>query len=128
ARDLGVDRSHEPGAGAAGGLGFGLMAFTGARLRRGVEGVMEAGGFERHLAAASLVITGEGSFDASSLRGKVPAGVLDAARLAGVPAVVLCGVAAVDAPGAVVRSLVDLAGPEVALADAARSLERLASA
>jgi glycerate kinase len=127
ARDLGVDRSHEPGAGAAGGLGFGLMAFTGARLRRGVEVVMEAVRFAQQLAGASLVITGEGSFDASSLRGKVPAGVLDAARLAGVPAAIVCGVATTDAPGAVVRSLVDLVGNEVALADAARSLERLAS-
>ena len=127
ARDLGVDRSREPGAGAAGGLGFGLMAFTGARLRRGVEVVMEAVRFEQQLAGASVVITGEGSFDASSLRGKVPAGVLDAARLAGVPAAILCGVAGTDAPGAIVRSLVDLVGPEVALAEAAGSLERLAS-
>jgi glycerate kinase len=126
ARDLGVDRSHEPGAGAAGGLGFGLMAFTGARLRRGVEVVMEAVGFERHLAAASFVITGEGSFDASSLRGKVPGGVLDAGRLAAVPAAILCGVASADAPGAVVRSLVDLVGPDAAVADARGSLERLA--
>jgi glycerate kinase len=103
------------------------MAFTGARLRRGVEVVMEAVRFAQQLAGASLVITGEGSFDASSLRGKVPAGVLDAARLAGVPAAIVCGVATTDAPGAVVRSLVDLVGNEVALADAARSLERLAS-
>jgi glycerate 2-kinase len=126
ARDLGADRSREPGAGAAGGLGFGLLAFTGARLRRGVEVVMEAVGFHERLAAASVVITGEGAFDAGSLHGKVPAGVLQASALAGVPVGVLCGVASVDAPGAVVRSLVDLVGQQRALADARGSLERLA--
>jgi glycerate kinase len=125
-RDLGADRSAEPGAGAAGGLGFGLLSFTGARLRRGVEVVMEAVGFSRRLDRASFVITGEGSFDASSLHGKVPAGVLEAAALAGVPAAILCGVASAQAPGAPVRSLVDLVGQEAALADAGGSLERLA--
>ena len=125
-RDLGADRSHEPGAGAAGGLGFGLLAFTGARLRRGVEVVMEAVGFGERLASASFVITGEGSFDAGSLRGKVPAGVLEASELAGVPAAILCGVSTAEAPGAVVRSLVDLVGAEAALSDARGSLERLA--
>jgi glycerate 2-kinase len=126
ARDLGSDRSQEPGAGAAGGLGFGLLAFAGGRLRRGVEVVMEAVGFSARLRRASFVITGEGSFDAGSLHGKVPAGVLEAAGLAGVPAAILCGVAGADAPGATVRSLVDLVGSEMALADAGGSLERLA--
>jgi len=126
ARDLGADRSHEPGAGAAGGLGFGLLAFTGARLRRGVEVVMEAVGFRDRLASASFVVTGEGSFDAGSLRGKVPAGVLEACELAGVPAAIVCGVASAEAPGTVVRSLADLVGPDAALADARGSLERLA--
>jgi glycerate 2-kinase len=128
ARDLGADRSQEAGAGAAGGLGFGLMAFTGARLRRGVEVVMDAVGFAARLASTSLVITGEGSFDAGSLRGKVPAGVLEACAVAGVPVAILCGVASVDAPGAVLRSLVDLVGSEAALADAAGSLQRAAEA
>jgi glycerate kinase len=126
ARDLGVDRSREPGAGAAGGLGFGLLAFAGGRLRPGVEVVMEAVGFQERLEAASVVLTGEGAFDAGSLHGKVPAGVIEASALAGVPVAVLCGVASVDAPGVVVRSLVDLVGPDRALADARGSLDRLA--
>jgi glycerate kinase len=126
ARDLGADRSREPGAGAAGGLGFGLLAFAGARLRRGVEVVMDAVGFQERLAAASVVVTGEGAFDAGSLHGKVPAGVLQASALAGVPVAVLCGVASADAPGAVVRSLVDLVGRDRALTDARGSLELLA--
>jgi glycerate kinase len=128
ARDLGVDRSGEPGAGAAGGLGFGLLAFCGARLRPGVEVVMEAVGFEPRLEGADLVITGEGSFDEQSLRGKVPAGVLRAAELAGASVIVLCGVASAEAPGATVRSLVDLVGADAAVHDARRSLETLAAA
>ena len=86
AQDLGVDRSHEAGAGAAGGLGFGLLAFAGARLRPGVEVVMDAVGFEERIVGADLVITGEGSLDEQSLRGKVPAGVLRAAQAARRPA------------------------------------------
>jgi glycerate kinase len=128
ARDLGVDRSREPGAGAAGGLGFGLLAFCGARLRAGVEVVMDAVGFGSHLEPADLVITGEGSFDRQSLRGKVPAGVIGAARMAGVPVTVLCGVASVEAAGVTIRSLVDHVGAEAALGDARRSLESLAAA
>jgi glycerate kinase len=128
ARDVGVDLSHEPGAGAAGGLGFGLLAFCGGRLRPGVEIVMDAVGFSRRLEAADLVITGEGSFDEQSLRGKVAAGVLAAAGLARTPVTILCGVSSADAPGAMVRSLVDLVGEEAALGDARMSLEALASA
>ena len=126
ARDLGIDRSRDPGAGAAGGLGFGLLAFTGARLRPGVDVVMEASGFEERLRGADLVITGEGSLDAQSLRGKVPAGVLRTARAAGVPVAILCGVASVEPEGATIRSLVERVGREAALGDARRSLELLA--
>ncbi|HLB39795.1 MAG TPA: glycerate kinase [Actinomycetota bacterium] len=126
ARDLGVDRSREPGAGAAGGLGFGLMAFAGARLRPGVEVVMEAVGFERRARAADLIITGEGSFDEQSLHGKVPAGVLGFAASAGVPVVIACGVASVAPEGVSVRSLVERVGAEAALGDARRSLELVA--
>ena len=127
ARDLGADRSEEPGAGAAGGLGFGLLAFCGGRLRPGVEVVMDAVGFIERLERADLVITGEGAFDEQSLRGKVPAGVIRAAELAGVPRTVLCGVASVAVAGVTVRSLVELVGPDAALADAPRALEALAA-
>jgi glycerate kinase len=126
ARDLGMDRSRDPGAGAAGGLGFGLLAFTGARLRPGVDVVMDAVGFEDRIRRADLVITGEGSLDEQSLRGKVPAGVLRVARRAGLPAAILCGVASVEPEGAIVRSLIDRVGRRAALGDARRSLELLA--
>lgn len=125
-RDLGLSLAEEPGAGAAGGTGFGLMAFLGARLRPGVEVVMETVGFEAQLRAAELVITGEGSFDEQSLHGKVPAGVLAAAEVAGVDVAIVCGVAAQEVPGVRVRSLVDRVGREVALGDARASLELVA--
>jgi glycerate kinase len=125
-RDLGIDPKDEPGAGAAGGLGYGLLAFCRARLRPGVDVVMEAVGFDERLRSADLVITGEGSLDAQSLRGKVPAGVLRAASLAGVHVSILCGVASVRPEGAVVRSLVERVGPDAALRDARRSLELVA--
>jgi glycerate kinase len=126
-RDLGIDVRGLPGAGAAGGLGAGLVAFLGARLRPGVQLVMEAAGLPRRIEGADLVITGEGAFDASSLRGKVPAGVLELARGAGVPAVVLCGRAEIHPEGVAVRSLVERVGPERALADARLALEGLAA-
>ena len=125
-RDLGIALADEPGAGAAGGTGFGLMAFLGAHLRPGVDAVMEAVDFERHLDGADLVITGEGSFDEQSLRGKVPAGVLAAAGLAGVRTAIVCGVASQEVPGVAVRSLVERVGEEAALGDARRSLELVA--
>jgi glycerate 2-kinase len=125
-RDLGIDLAHEPGAGAAGGLGFGLMAFCGARLRRGVEVVMEAVGFEERVATADLVVTGEGSFDEQSLRGKVPDGVRRACELAGVPLAVLCGRVSIAPEGVTVRSLVGRVGDVAATADARASLSLVA--
>jgi glycerate kinase len=125
-RDLGVDLRDEPGAGAAGGMGFGLMAFLGARVRPGVDVVAEALGLSARMAEADLVITGEGRLDAQSLRGKVPAGVLRLATELSVPALVVCGEVeeglAVDVP---VVSLVGRFGRDAALGDARRSLERL---
>lgn len=80
----------EPGAGAAGGVGFGLM-LLGARRASGVEIVLEAVGMSRLVAAADLVITGEGSLDWQSLQGKVVAGVAELAAAHATPAVALAG-------------------------------------
>jgi len=90
-RDLGRDRSRDAGAGAAGGLGFALMAFLNAALRPGAEVVMTAAGLEGHLEGASLVITGEGCLDSQTERGKGPAAVARLARQAGVPVVAVVG-------------------------------------
>jgi glycerate kinase len=125
--DLGIALKDEPGAGAAGGLGFGLLAFCGAGLRRGVDVVMEAVDLGGRMEGADLVITGEGSLDAQSLYGKVPAGVIRLAALLSVPVAVLCGRSEVKPEGVTVRSLVDRVGEEAALGDARRSLELLAS-
>lgn len=125
ARDLGVDVRDVPGAGAAGGLGAGLVAFLGARLRPGVEVVMEAVGFARYVIAADAVVTGEGSFDAQSLHGKVVAGVVDMAHAGSVPAAVVCGRAEVHPEGLTVASLLDRFGPERALEQPRAALEDL---
>jgi glycerate kinase len=126
-RNLGVDPSAEPGAGAGGGLGFGLMTFCGARLRPGIEVVMEKTHFKDRVNGAALVITGEGSFDEQSLRGKVVAGVLREARLADRPTVILAGRVTVAPDGATARSLVDRFGEERAVRDSSRALEDLAA-
>jgi glycerate kinase len=127
-RDLGVDLRDEPGAGAAGGLGFGLMAFLGARIRPGIDVVAGALGLSSRVAAADLAITGEGRLDAQSLRGKVPAGILRLGRELSVPVAIVCGEAeaGLRLDGVTVASLVERFGREDALGDARRSLERLA--
>ncbi|NLX20518.1 MAG: glycerate kinase [Phycisphaerae bacterium] len=90
-RDLGMSVADLPGAGAAGGLGAGLMAFFGAMLRPGIELVMQALKLADRLAGADLVITGEGRIDAQSMMGKVISGVGREARRCGVPAIALVG-------------------------------------
>jgi glycerate kinase len=82
-RDLGADPRDVPGAGAAGGLGFGLMAFLGGRLVSGFDMVSAQIGLEARVAAADLVITGEGRLDEQSLQGKGPVGVARLARRLG---------------------------------------------
>ncbi|RJP28280.1 MAG: glycerate kinase [Actinobacteria bacterium] len=81
----------EPGAGAAGGLGFGLMAILGAEIRPGVEVVMEAVGFEGKLSGCGLAVTGEGRLDAQTAYGKTVTGVARAAARRGIPVLALAG-------------------------------------
>ena len=91
-RDLGVDVEQLPGAGAAGGLGAGLVAFLGARLQPGAEMVMEALHLDERLTGAQLVITGEGRLDSQTARfGKGPAAVARHAKNAGIPVVAIGG-------------------------------------
>lgn len=90
-RDLGKDVRDFPGAGAAGGLGAGLVAFVDATLRSGIDMVMDAARLQERIRGADLVITGEGRLDRQSMMGKVIAGVGRAAKDAGVPAVALVG-------------------------------------
>jgi len=87
----GRDVGAVPGAGAAGGLGAGLLFFTPAKLRPGVEIVLEATGFEEKVRGAALVFTGEGRTDFQTSMGKAPVGVAAAAKRHGVPVVCLSG-------------------------------------
>jgi glycerate kinase len=133
AADLGVDLADTPGAGAAGGLGAGAIAFLGASLRPGIELVLELVGFAEAAAGADLVITGEGKLDAQSLRGKAPFGVARAATGQGVPVVALGGVVEVAerelrAAGFEEAHALTELEPDVerCIAEAAPLLERLA--
>lgn len=92
-RDVGMDFLQEdyPGAGAAGGLGAGLMAFAGATLRSGIDLVCQALNFEEQVRDADLVITGEGRADVSTIYDKSPVGVARKAAAYGVPTIILAG-------------------------------------
>jgi glycerate 2-kinase len=88
----GRDLRDEPGAGAAGGVGFAALAVLGAQLRPGIDLLLDLLGFDRLVVGADLVVVGEGSLDEQSLRGKAPVGVARRARAAGVGSVVaVCG-------------------------------------
>ncbi|MBO3745536.1 glycerate kinase [Streptosporangiaceae bacterium NEAU-GS5] len=80
-----------PGAGAAGGVGFAALAYLHAEIRPGIDYLLDLAGFGAHLEGARMVITGEGSLDEQSLRGKAPMGVAAAAAGHGVPVIAVCG-------------------------------------
>lgn len=90
-RQLGVAILDVPGAGAAGGLGGGLMAFANGRLRPGVELVADVVRLEERLRGATLVITGEGRMDAQTPNGKTPVGVARVAKRFGIPVIAIAG-------------------------------------
>ncbi|GAA2450488.1 glycerate kinase [Streptomyces macrosporus] len=83
--------AERPGAGAAGGVGYGALVALDAVFRPGIEVLMEVLGFDAALDRADVVVTGEGSLDSQTLRGKAPAGVAAAARRAGRRTVAVCG-------------------------------------
>ncbi|WP_173873439.1 glycerate kinase [Streptomyces albus subsp. chlorinus] len=91
------ETAASPGAGAAGGIGFGALVGLRARFRPGIEILMEELGVESAIERADLVVTGEGSLDEQTLHGKAPAGVAAAARRAGKPVVAVCGRLAIGA-------------------------------
>lgn len=90
-KEIGIDIADVPGAGAAGGLGAGLMAFLGARLRPGVDIVVESVNLERRLKGCDIVITGEGRMDGQTVFGKAPAGVARVAKKLGLPVIAIAG-------------------------------------
>lgn len=88
-RVCGTDEKNTPGAGAAGGIGFGAMSFLGAQMKSGIDTMLEVYGFRKEVVNCDLVITGEGRFDSQSFMGKAVGGVLSARG--DVPAVIFCG-------------------------------------
>ena len=126
-RDLGVDIRTLPGAGAAGGLGAGLMAFAGARIQSGIALVMEATCLAQRVQGADLVLTGEGRVDGQTAHGKTPMGVARIAQEAGVPVMVFGGLLA---PGSEtlyasgIDALIPVAPGPIPLADALKNGER----
>ena len=98
-RDLGIEIECLPGAGAAGGMGGGSVAFWDGRLQMGIETVLDAVRFDDLLRDADLVFTGEGRLDGQSVRGKVVAGVAKRAKQAGVPVVAVVGAVGDGADG-----------------------------
>lgn len=132
--DLGTSVAMTAGAGAAGGLGAGAIAFLGARQESGIAAVLSIVGFHDAVQGADLVLTGEGSLDEQSLFGKAPVGVAAAAGRTGIPVAALVGRLALsqdevrDAGFASARALLELQ-PDVGLAvsDAAALLRRLAA-
>ena len=131
ATDLGCDFRNAPGAGAAGGFGFGLMSFCGAKMRSGFEVVAEILGLAERIAASDLVLTGEGRLDDQTLDGKGPAGVAALARRSGKRVLAFAGSiapeAALDGVFDATCPIVDEAIPlDVAMARAAELLERAA--
>ncbi len=95
-RDIGKDVAALPGAGAAGAMGAGMVAFFGAKLEMGIETVLDVVNFDQVLRGADCVLTGEGRIDSQSLGGKVPIGVARRAKKQNVPVIAIVGAIADD--------------------------------
>jgi glycerate 2-kinase len=132
--DLGLDVAQVPGAGAAGGIGAGLVAFFDASLGSGFDVVAEATGLQALIETSDLVITGEGKLDDQSLGGKTPVGVARLALEAGVPCVVVAGEVSIEAKEAAsagfaaTASLVDRVGAGRALRDTSAAISEATAA
>lgn len=134
AKVLGHDERNTPGAGAAGGLGFALVAFLDAKLERGVRLIADEAGLPAMLRVASLCMTGEGKIDMQTLHGKTVAGVAEIARGFSVPAIAFGGKVEEDAARALaergikaVQTAPSEMAAEQAMARAAEFLEEAAS-
>jgi glycerate 2-kinase len=128
ARALGHDDRDHPSAGAAGGLGFALIAFLGAAVRHGVELVAELRGLREKLDGAALCVTGEGHIDAQTVEGKTIAGVARIAQSAGVPVIAFAGAVDADAEAELARRGVitfPFVDRPMSLADAMRDAAQL---
>ena len=126
---FGQNYNETPGAGAAGGLGAGCMAFLGAKLMSGIDAILKLCEFEKHLDGADLIITGEGKLDSQSFYGKVLSGIKRDAQ--GVPVWSICGVCECDVTllhehGITVFETSEGVGAEESISDAAKHLRQTA--
>jgi glycerate kinase len=134
---LGQEVAERPGTGAGGGLAFAAMAALGASQESGATAMIEITGLGDELEGADLVVTGEGSFDAQSLGGKIPGVMIEHARSQNIPVVVVCGVSqmtepilgvtviAISAGASSVQESID--NPGVYLREAGREIGQLAT-
>ena len=90
-QELGLEVGEMPGAGAAGGVGAGLVAFLNASLQRGIDIVCDSIGFDKHLMGSDLVLTGEGRIDHQTAYGKTVAGIAGRAKAVGIPVIAITG-------------------------------------
>ena len=126
AKDLGCDFRETPGAGAAGGIAFGLLSFCGAKIRPGFEMIAEILELEKAIAASDLVITGEGRLDTQTLEGKGPAGVAALARKHGKRVIAFAGAIAADGhPDRVFDAAYQITPPDMPLDEAMRKAAAL---
>ncbi|MGA2241383.1 MAG: glycerate kinase [Verrucomicrobiota bacterium] len=130
-KDFGRDLARIPGAGGAGGLGFGLLAFLGAQLEPGFDLFARQAAVERHLRSADLVIIGEGAIDSSTFMGKGVGQIAARCRRQGIPCVALAGYVSTDAGNRKLftqtHALTKLTAVAQAKAEPAYWLERLAT-
>lgn len=122
-RVTGTDETNTPGAGAAGGIGFGAMSFLRAKVERGIDVILDMYEFDRHAEWADIILTGEGKLDSQSFMGKAVDGVVS--RSAGKPCVVFCGINDAESlpEGVTAVSISDGVGVEYAMEKAAECLQ-----
>ena len=126
AQDLGCDFRNEPGAGAAGGLGFGLLTFCHAQIRSGFDVVAGYMGLESAIAGVDLVITAEGGLDAQTLEGKAPFGVAKLARKHGKRVVIFAGNISSDVDwGGIFDAVLPVSGRQLPLEESMRDAANL---
>lgn len=113
--------ASKPGAGAAGGVGAGMMGLLGAQIKPGALTVLHLLHFDEVAARATLIVTGEGRIDASSAHGKAPAAVLQAGQALGVPVVALCGQATPEAHNLGFFKVIDITPAGMPLSQAMRT-------
>ncbi|KJV42951.1 glycerate kinase [Acinetobacter indicus] len=123
---LGVNVQHQAGAGAAGGLGFGLLAFARAKIQSGVELLIQQTGLTEKITQADVVLTGEGKIDRQTFMGKTPFGVAQVAKSLNKPVYAFAGMIGEDIEPLLEAGLTQIIGinlPDISVEDAIRNAE-----